>query len=574
MSFNNYIRERSKELGLKQTDIAKSLGVSKQAVSKWFNGQTNPDKWLLPGLADILKVDVKELTGWFFDEPRILVNPGALAEKKKKSVYKLFSAPDLMVEFPEMGFSQDEGKTFSIVCDEDTVDSFMEEHADGNGIKLVYPNDKKEKIIKERSAGWKSYEKEELFDFFLDDCLKKYRADILIGGARKIYGDAVKSVIISKYKKTVTFEKLKALLELSDAEYDAYHKNLCEELVETEKFVIENPIFDGDISYKDDRAFFNAQYILNTLAQKAFEYDFFDEYHGFFADGKLHTVITGGDLKKNNISLKTYDGYAAAQETFKHKIAECGIISRYQYDLERHNGIKNPLNYSSIDEYMESLDGLSKDELLNELWRCRKLNSVIDNALNEAVCAAENFINNNFYTRYNQGDDFHGEIRSLLEYRIREEELRDDDLDRCKDLLKAELKKLFDEYIKLRKKVKECKNYGNNKKYTGNEPKGDIKGAIIEECFKMSGRAKETDGCYIKFNSFVNDLGVHVCSWYYHLTGETLDPDSEQTVKSDKAKNMLFRFKDDGRISFADTIEPMKAELRKMIEKACRKSPK
>ena len=570
MSFNDYIRGHSKALGLKQTDIAKSLGVTKQAVSKWFNGQATPDKGLLPGLAKTLKIDMTELTSRLFDETGSAAVPAARVKPKKKNVYKLYSAPDLMVEFPQMGFSQEEGKTFCIVCDEDTVDSFMEENAKRFGIKLIYPKDKKEKIIKERSAGWKSYEKEELFDFFLDDCLKKYRSDLIVGGNRKIYGDAVKSVIISKYKKTVTFEKLKALSGLSGTEYDAYHKNLCMELVEAEKAVTENPIFDGDISYKEKHAFVNAQYILNTLAQKAFEYDFFDIYRGFFADGKLHTVITGGDQKRFNIDLRTYDGYAAAQEMFKQKIAERGIGSRYQYDLERHNGIKNPLNYSSIDEYMESLDGLDKDELLNELWRCQRLNNVINNALNEAVYAAQNFIDNNFYTRYNQGERFHDNIKRLLEYRIREEERYDDDLGRCKDLLKKELEKLFGEYIKLREKTKEYKNYGNNKKYTGNEPKGDIKAAIFDECVKMSGRAGEADGCYIKLNSFVNDLGVHVCSWYYHLTGVVPDPASGQTVKSDEAKKMLFRFKDDGRISFADTIDPMKAELKKMIKKTGR----
>lgn len=555
MFFNDYIRKRSKELGLKQTDIADSLGVSKQAVSKWFSGKTSPDKRLLPGLADILKVNVKELTSRFFDEPESADDLAVRAKPKKKNVYKLYSAPDLMSIFPQMGFSQEKGKTFYIVCDEDTVDSFMEENAERFGVKLIYPKDKKEKIIKEKSAGWRSYEKEELFDFFLDDCLKKYRANILVGGNRKIYGDAVKSVIISKYRKILTFEKLQALSELSGAEYDAYHKELCVELVAAEKAVTEDPIFDGDVSYEDKYAFFNAQYVLNTLAARAVEYGLFGDYSGvaaFFALEKLHTVIETGDLNETGIDLKTYDGYVTAQEELK------------QNGRIRRSVRKNPLNYSSADEYMETLNGLSDEELLNELWRCKKLNSVINNDLSGAVSYIKDFTDNNFYKKSQRGVDF--DVNSF-EYRVRKEEINNN-YSGCEKLFEEKLKELFGKYKNLRQQILEYKNYGSGGRFTGKEPADEIKSAIFDECRKMSG----TGGCYTKLNLLVNDLGVHVCSWYYHLSGKVLDP--AQTDKSETAKNMLFRFKNDGRISFADTIDPMKAELRKMIEKACRKSPK
>lgn len=46
---------------LKQEDLANTLGVSSQAVSKWENDQTCPDISLLPKLAELLGVTVDEL---------------------------------------------------------------------------------------------------------------------------------------------------------------------------------------------------------------------------------------------------------------------------------------------------------------------------------------------------------------------------------------------------------------------------------------------------------------------------------------------------------------------------------
>ena len=50
-----------REKGLKQEDVAQTLGVSSQAVSKWENGQSCPDISLLPQLARLLGVTVDVL---------------------------------------------------------------------------------------------------------------------------------------------------------------------------------------------------------------------------------------------------------------------------------------------------------------------------------------------------------------------------------------------------------------------------------------------------------------------------------------------------------------------------------
>jgi len=50
-----------KDKGMKQEDLAGTLGISGQAVSKWENDQTCPDISLLPQLAKVLGVTVDEL---------------------------------------------------------------------------------------------------------------------------------------------------------------------------------------------------------------------------------------------------------------------------------------------------------------------------------------------------------------------------------------------------------------------------------------------------------------------------------------------------------------------------------
>lgn len=52
-----------KESKLTQEQLAKRLGVTSQAVSKWENEQSCPDVSLLPQLADIFRVSIDELFG-------------------------------------------------------------------------------------------------------------------------------------------------------------------------------------------------------------------------------------------------------------------------------------------------------------------------------------------------------------------------------------------------------------------------------------------------------------------------------------------------------------------------------
>ncbi len=61
MPINMIIREKRKEIGLTQEQIADCLGVSTPAVNKWESGATYPDITLLPALARLLKIDLNTL---------------------------------------------------------------------------------------------------------------------------------------------------------------------------------------------------------------------------------------------------------------------------------------------------------------------------------------------------------------------------------------------------------------------------------------------------------------------------------------------------------------------------------
>lgn len=61
MSIGERISELRREQNLSQGQLAESLGVSRQAVSKWENDQSSPDTLNLIRLADVLDSDVEYL---------------------------------------------------------------------------------------------------------------------------------------------------------------------------------------------------------------------------------------------------------------------------------------------------------------------------------------------------------------------------------------------------------------------------------------------------------------------------------------------------------------------------------
>ena len=63
MKLSEQIKKYRKDNNMTQTDFAKKLYVSKQAISKWENDLGLPDVSLYPVLSEILNVSIDELMG-------------------------------------------------------------------------------------------------------------------------------------------------------------------------------------------------------------------------------------------------------------------------------------------------------------------------------------------------------------------------------------------------------------------------------------------------------------------------------------------------------------------------------
>lgn len=93
MSIGERITQLRKHQNISQVQLAKSLSVSRQAVSKWENDQTAPDTIKLIQLADVLNTDVEFLaTGKkpVYESPPIVVN---VVEKVDKIVDRVIEKP-------------------------------------------------------------------------------------------------------------------------------------------------------------------------------------------------------------------------------------------------------------------------------------------------------------------------------------------------------------------------------------------------------------------------------------------------------------------------------------------------
>ena len=84
MSVGQRITELRKEQNISQLQLAKTLGISRQAVSKWENDQAVPDALKMIQLADLLDTDIEYLsTGRrnFSRRPPVVLNEVKIVEK-------------------------------------------------------------------------------------------------------------------------------------------------------------------------------------------------------------------------------------------------------------------------------------------------------------------------------------------------------------------------------------------------------------------------------------------------------------------------------------------------------------
>ena len=101
MNIGKKIKELRKERGITQEQLAESIGVSFQAVSKWENDIALPDITLVPILASYFGVSMDELFG--FNSDKIELEVESIAER----AYKFReSNPDKCREILEEGLKK------------------------------------------------------------------------------------------------------------------------------------------------------------------------------------------------------------------------------------------------------------------------------------------------------------------------------------------------------------------------------------------------------------------------------------------------------------------------------------
>jgi len=82
------IAQYRREKSLTQEDLARTLNLSAQAVSKWENDQTCPDISLLPKLAEIFGITVDELLSGK-TEPEVRIVPAAEQKKPEEMLLRI-----------------------------------------------------------------------------------------------------------------------------------------------------------------------------------------------------------------------------------------------------------------------------------------------------------------------------------------------------------------------------------------------------------------------------------------------------------------------------------------------------
>ena len=68
MSFNKNLTDYRKRKGLSQEQLAFQIGVSRQAVSKWETGLSQPELTNIEKICEVLEITPNELMGYDFQE--------------------------------------------------------------------------------------------------------------------------------------------------------------------------------------------------------------------------------------------------------------------------------------------------------------------------------------------------------------------------------------------------------------------------------------------------------------------------------------------------------------------------
>jgi len=73
-AFGNKLLEMRTQRGLSQTELARMLGVTNKAVSKWETGKSKPTTNVIRKLAALFKIDINELLSMRDEERKMEIS--------------------------------------------------------------------------------------------------------------------------------------------------------------------------------------------------------------------------------------------------------------------------------------------------------------------------------------------------------------------------------------------------------------------------------------------------------------------------------------------------------------------
>jgi len=103
MSIGERISNLRKDMNLSQVQLAESLGITRQAVSKWENDLAVPDALKMIQLADLLDTDIEYLsTGrrYFARRPPVVLNEVKVVEKVVEKPVVQIKTVEKIIEVP------------------------------------------------------------------------------------------------------------------------------------------------------------------------------------------------------------------------------------------------------------------------------------------------------------------------------------------------------------------------------------------------------------------------------------------------------------------------------------------
>ena len=107
MKFSSIFRNLLSEHGFTQQSIANKLNTTQQTVSRWINGQNEPDLKMLNSLADIFNCSIDYLLGREDDFGVIAGNGNAMTfTKEQNELLSVFNLLPLDAQREVIGFAK------------------------------------------------------------------------------------------------------------------------------------------------------------------------------------------------------------------------------------------------------------------------------------------------------------------------------------------------------------------------------------------------------------------------------------------------------------------------------------